>query len=674
MIFVKQHIIKILSACLALLLLLPAALIPASADSYVTGTNGASESYMSGPYYERLLSVPTTGDGRTDVLAVALSQLGYQEGDANGEFSGTVAGSDNYTEYNYNMGSFSSDVGYGTSDYNWCASFVSFCLLQARCHTQNRISDWCRKHEGDSKYIWREVSCNKWATQLRTCGYFEDSAYFDGDYSPLPGDLIFFTKNGTLESHIGFVLYTKGSTVYTVEGNTSSASELDVNGGGVYMKSYSLSSSYIRGYGVLPYKVSNDAQKIDYSGGNATPGLYVATTNKYVYISETALNYTWLLPRYSVFEVTDIVSNGRVKAVCEINGKTVTGYIKNNTDRIVQISASEDFEPYQPISEHWGYISESLDFYHVNSVSSAAIPDADGLTVGDKIGINGWVGLTREVSSVGYFFDDRADKIYWDSSALSAPEAAVESAGGEYAMRYKIMADTSKATSGSHTVTFVAKLADGTIGELETLEYRAKYAPGATPVTTEPEETTKEPVVTTTEQEESTTEPDKSTTEPDVTTKPAEITTEPEDITTKPEEITTEPDVTTEDPDEITSEPDVTTEEPDNVTTEADGPSHSSEETTAANSDPSGTESSSEQNGTEGTDDPSGTDEEDVTDSTESTSGEPTDGTQDVTAPDGGADTDADGADSGCFASTALPALLFASIPMAVLLKKRDGE
>ncbi len=339
-----KKVVRALCTLLTIILLFSFVSLPCSALSYRTGANSASQSYKDSVYYQNLTAIPLTGDNRTDVLAVALSQLGYQEGNSDGQYSGTVSGSNNYTEYNYNMGDW--NVGYGGRDYPWCASFVSFCLLQANCHDQTKISDWCRKNTEDKNYIWREVSCSQWATQLRKYGYFEYSKNFDGTYTPIYGDLIFFTSSGekNKESHIGLVLWSDGSKVYTVEGNTSSGSGLDTNGGGVYFKSYSLTSANISGYGVLPYKSDESVRKIDYTGANITPGLYVAaSSNKYVYADATDTNYTYLLPRHSVFEVTEIVNEGLVKANCTINGQTVTGYIKNNSDRIIQLTATDAY-------------------------------------------------------------------------------------------------------------------------------------------------------------------------------------------------------------------------------------------------------------------------------------------------------------------------------------------
>ena len=62
-------------------------------------------------------------------------------------------------------------------------------------------------------------------------------------YSPEPGTLIFFDWNGDGTSdHVGIVEKTEGSTVYTVEGNSSDA---------VNQRSYSINNGTIMGYGIL---------------------------------------------------------------------------------------------------------------------------------------------------------------------------------------------------------------------------------------------------------------------------------------------------------------------------------------------------------------------------------------------------------------------------------------
>lgn len=135
----RKRFSRLLAIVLAIALL-ASLVVPAAAATYRPGAqSGPSSSYKNGRYYDNYTRVPITGDGRTDVLAIALSQLGYQEGAANGNFSGEVSGRNNYVEYSYNMGEFG--LGYGGSDFPWCASFVSWCLYQSRNTDQNTWKD-----------------------------------------------------------------------------------------------------------------------------------------------------------------------------------------------------------------------------------------------------------------------------------------------------------------------------------------------------------------------------------------------------------------------------------------------------------------------------------------------------------------------------------------------------
>ena len=91
----RRHFIKLMAFVLAIAMM--ASAVPGYAATYRPGAqSGPSSSYQSGKYYNHYLQVPITGDNRTDLIAVALSQLGYQEGAANGYFSGMVSGGSNY--------------------------------------------------------------------------------------------------------------------------------------------------------------------------------------------------------------------------------------------------------------------------------------------------------------------------------------------------------------------------------------------------------------------------------------------------------------------------------------------------------------------------------------------------------------------------------------------------
>ena len=500
--------IKIIAAIILATMLLSCLSVCIGAAEYRVGNNDVSESYAGGIYFDRFRQVPITGDGPTDAIAVALSQIGYQEGDSEDHFDGITAGSDNFTEFNYNFGSYG--AGYGGS-YYWCASFVSFSLYQSQCHDLGRLKDWCRDHLGEKDYVWREISCQKWVDQLKKFRMFKTAPGYGGSYVPSYGDLIFFTSNQQTSSHIGIVLYTDSNKVYTIEGNTSSGTGLDSNGGGVYFKSYDLTSTYILGYGVLPYERDESVAKIDYSGKNPTAGLYVNATNKYIYSSADvdsyeSREYDYLLPKYSMFEITEVVSAELLRGVFTVDGKRVEGYIKNNSDRIIQLSDSRNEDKSDKTFKDSAIVNASgvhsfkkmcVDAYFVNDVAV----DKKEMTVTDdgSFGITGWIGFASEIDSFGYEVGSVENKMF-DASFAAATEDAVklDANGGEFAQRFKITVDAATLSDGDNEVIFLVKLNDGRICILDTIT--VKKADGAVTPEDSTEDATEESTEQTTEQ------------------------------------------------------------------------------------------------------------------------------------------------------------------------------
>ncbi len=175
-----------------------------------------------------------TGDMAEDIVAVAKTQIGYHEG----SLSGTTSGTNNYTKYGVWYGDYVNDSSF---DYGqWCAMFVS----------------WCAKEAGiPDSIVYYHAYCPYGVTWFKNKGLWKNSAYRGGSYTPKRGDIIYFSNSSGEAGHIGIVDYVSGSTVYTVEGNTSSA-VYDPNGNVATNKSYTLSSSYILGYGLPAYETS----------------------------------------------------------------------------------------------------------------------------------------------------------------------------------------------------------------------------------------------------------------------------------------------------------------------------------------------------------------------------------------------------------------------------------
>lgn len=138
--------------------------------------------------------------GNGQIVSVALTQLGNQGGQKFWSWYG-----------------FDSHVA-------WCACFASWCGDQAGLIESGKMPKFSLCDDG---IAWFQ-SKGKWKSR---------------GYSPAPGTLIFFDWNGDGTSdHVGIVEKTEGSTVYTVEGNSSDA---------VKQRSYNINSGTIMGYGII---------------------------------------------------------------------------------------------------------------------------------------------------------------------------------------------------------------------------------------------------------------------------------------------------------------------------------------------------------------------------------------------------------------------------------------
>jgi len=222
---------KIISSLIGTLLIFGMLIIHTGADSVKYST--ASAAYKGTVYHNSLLSVNLTGDERDDVIAVALSQLYYAEGNSEKEFHGlNTSGNGDFTEYCYNYGALDQD-GNGTREfgYPWCAAFVTFCL---------------RRAEISKTVAPSHVNCTSWLNIFKQSSS-NYKYHARGSYTPIKGDIIFFKSASTSRAsdHVGLVIGVANGYVYTVEGNTS---------GGVYIKSYALNNTYIVGYAVPKYE------------------------------------------------------------------------------------------------------------------------------------------------------------------------------------------------------------------------------------------------------------------------------------------------------------------------------------------------------------------------------------------------------------------------------------
>ena len=213
------------------------------------------DAYKTSNYYEQLLEAKSklTGDHRYDVILIALSQVGYHEGNSDADMDGwNLGGSENYVEYNRLFTKLEGIWGYA-----WCAAFVSWCQFQAGVPAEIDCS---------------EVSCPRMINEiLKPQDLYKTR---ESGYIPLIGDLIYF-KNKTstaVSTHVGLVIGVRDGYVYTVEGN---------GGEKVARHKYALDDSYIVGYGALKYetKEGTDYSVFSLEEDSAKPGKFIVTAD-----------------------------------------------------------------------------------------------------------------------------------------------------------------------------------------------------------------------------------------------------------------------------------------------------------------------------------------------------------------------------------------------------------
>lgn len=166
--------------------------------------------------------VRLTGEWPVDVLAIAKTQLGYEESEKNYVLKedGTHAG---YTRYG---------AWYGGPYGDWCAMFVSFCI-----------------HYADVEEMPLNAGCIPWIQELAKVELYH-AAHTEEAYIPAPGDLVFFDWEGDgLSDHVGLVMEIRPATdeepakLISIEGNSSNR---------VQCVTYDLDASEILGFGQLP--------------------------------------------------------------------------------------------------------------------------------------------------------------------------------------------------------------------------------------------------------------------------------------------------------------------------------------------------------------------------------------------------------------------------------------
>jgi len=325
-----------------------------------------SSDYKDTKYYNNLLALELTGDGATDVIAVALSQLGYHEGSNEAQKDGlNQSGSKNFAEYNVLYGRLDNGEGNGVSyGYAWCASFVNWCLREA--HVDKELTG--------GMY----VSCHAWRSWFIGSGKRYGASYHDSGkgYTPVPGDLIFYRSLTATHSrstdHMGIVLKCEGGKVYAIEGNA---------GNRVALHEYSLDDEYIVGYGTIAYARA-DVPEVDYyAKGDYQPGYYISGGVKVSAYAKPDMSSEKLasLDTYSVHRILCV--HGDYGLIELEDGTRAWVILKSFTPMTV--------DPYYTVEFVWG---ENVCEFKAAAARGFEIPDNDVLSsrLGDIGLVRGW--------------------------------------------------------------------------------------------------------------------------------------------------------------------------------------------------------------------------------------------------------------------------------------------
>lgn len=190
------------------------------------------------------------------LLEVAEAEEGYLEKASNDQLDSKTAnaGKGNFTKYARDLDAISGFYNGKKNGYPWCDVFVDWLFVKAfGVEAALKLTCQPKKSAG--------AGCTYSARY-----YEEKDRLFD---DPKPGDQIFFGSRDGNCTHTGIVYKVDSKKVYTVEGNTSGASGVVANGGGVFKKSYSLSYNRIYGYGRPDYG-EETVTKPTTGGTNAT--------------------------------------------------------------------------------------------------------------------------------------------------------------------------------------------------------------------------------------------------------------------------------------------------------------------------------------------------------------------------------------------------------------------
>lgn len=215
------------------------------------------------------------------VLDISAAEVGYLEKETNTNLDSKTgnAGDENYTKYSRDLAEVSYFNG-RKQGVAWCAVFVAWCFFRAFGKAA-ALKLLCQPTKDNCG-----AGCDYIVRYFKAKGQWHTS-------NPKAGDVIvFYNKAKDDYAHTGLVYKVDGSKVYTREGNTSGASGVIDNGGGVCNKSYSLSYDRIAGYGRPDWNMEAVASTEKAETSTAKPDTSSTGTNTSSTSSNTSTGYT----------------------------------------------------------------------------------------------------------------------------------------------------------------------------------------------------------------------------------------------------------------------------------------------------------------------------------------------------------------------------------------------
>lgn len=177
---------------------------------------------------------------RNKPIALAQEELNYHEKASNSQLYDKTAnsGSGNWTKYGAELDALGDFYNGAKNGYAWCDQFYDW-LMYKSFGKEAALKLLCQ-----TKY-------SAGAGCYYSAMYYKQKGQFYGPNTvPQPGDQIFFTYSAGEVSHTGIVEKVVGSTIYTIEGNTSD---------GVYRRTYTVGQSSVYGYGRPDWGIAETA-------------------------------------------------------------------------------------------------------------------------------------------------------------------------------------------------------------------------------------------------------------------------------------------------------------------------------------------------------------------------------------------------------------------------------